>query len=101
MSQVKHFGLFKFKDGIDEDQISRCFGEMRGMVGRIPGLLEVCCGPYDENEEQLHDGFTHGFVMTFESRELRDAYLPHPIHEEVKELVVPCLERVTVFDIVA
>jgi len=36
--------------------------------------------------------------MTFDSPASRDAYLPHPIHEEVKVVVVPCLERVIVFD---
>ena len=36
--------------------------------------------------------------MTFDSLESRDAYLPHPIHEAVKDVVVPCLERVVVFD---
>ena len=46
----------------------------------------------------MNYGFTHGFIMTFDSPESRDAYLPHPIHEEVKDIVVPCLERVVVFD---
>jgi hypothetical protein len=100
MSQVRHFGMFQFKKDITDQQIATCFDAMRAMQGKIPGLLEVNCGPYDENEEQLHDGFTHGFVMAFESRTSRDAYLPHPEHERVKELVIPCLERVTVFDIV-
>lgn len=36
--------------------------------------------------------------MTFESPEARDAYLPNPIHEKVKDVVVPNLERVVVFD---
>lgn len=55
-------------------------------------------GPYNGNEG-LNDGFTHGFLMTFESAESRDAYLPHPLHEEVKEIVVPALARYVVFDI--
>jgi len=46
----------------------------------------------------LNDGFTHGFVMTFDSPQSRDRYLPHPEHERVKEIVVPNLERVMVFD---
>jgi hypothetical protein len=36
--------------------------------------------------------------MTFASPQARDEYLPHPVHEEVKAIVVPCLERVVVFD---
>ena len=99
MSQVRHFGMFEFKDGITGDQIAHCFDEMRAMVGKIPGLLEVLCGSYDENEEHLNENFTHGFVMSFDSQASRDAYLPHPEHERVKEIVIPCLENVIVFDI--
>jgi hypothetical protein len=51
-----------------------------------------------QSDEGLNDGFTHGFVMTFDSPQSRDAYLPHPEHERVKLVVVPNLERVMVFD---
>ncbi len=97
MSQVKHFGVFRFRPEITPERIDRCFAEMRSMVGRIPGLLDMIHGPYD-SPEGLDDGFTHGFVMTFESAAARDAYLPCPEHERVKAIVVPCLERVVVFD---
>ena len=97
MPQVKHYGVFQFKENIDSDQIENCFSAMNGMVGKIPGLLDFISGPYD-SDEGLNDGFSHGFIMTFESPAARDAYLPHPIHEQVKEIVVPCLERVIVFD---
>jgi hypothetical protein len=97
MPQVKHYGCFQFKAHITPEQIGECFASMSGMVGRIPGLLDFNHGPYDSGEG-LNDGFTHGFIMTFASPQARDEYLPHPIHEEVKAIVVPCLERVVVFD---
>lgn len=94
---VRHFGVFQFKPEITPEQIDNCFAELRGMVGKIPGLLDIEHGPY-QSDEGLNENFTHGFIMTFDSLENRDAYLPHPIHEAVKEVVVPCLERVVVFD---
>jgi len=94
---VRHFGVFQFKPEITQEQIDNCFAELRGMVGRIPGLLDIEHGPY-QSDEGLNEDFTHGFIMTFDSLESRDAYLPHPIHEAVKDVVVPCLERVVVFD---
>ncbi|MDB4500895.1 Dabb family protein [Akkermansiaceae bacterium] len=97
MPQVKHYGCFQFKEGTTEDTIDQCFSTMGDMVGAIPGLLDFNCGPYD-SDEGLNEGFTHGFIMTFESPEARDSYLPHPIHEEVKDVVVPHLERIVVFD---
>ena len=94
---TRHYGMFQFKEGVTQSEIENCFATMQGMVGQIPGLLEMEHGPYDSTEG-LNDGYTHCFIMTFDSPESREAYLPHPIHEEVKELVVPKLERVVVFD---
>lgn len=89
--------MFQFKEGVSEAQIDECFATMKAMIGKIPGFLEMEYGPYDSSEG-LNDGYTHGFIMTFESPETREAYLPHPVHEEVKDFVVPKLERVVVFD---
>jgi heme-degrading monooxygenase HmoA len=89
--------MFQFKEGITDIQIEECFSTMKGMIGEIPGFLEMEYGPYNSTEG-LNDGYTHGFIMTFESLEAREAYLPHPIHEDVKDLVIPRLERVVVFD---
>jgi len=94
---IRHFGVFQFHPDITEAKISECFEALTGMVGKIDGLLSVEHGPY-QSDEGLNEGFTHGFIMTFDSTESRDAYLPHPVHEAVKEIVVPCLARVVVFD---
>ncbi len=97
MPKVKHYGCFQFKEEITASQVDECFAAMAGMVGRIPGLLDFNYGPYD-SAEGLNDDYTHGFIMTFASPQARDEYLPNPIHEEVKDIVVPRLERVVVFD---
>jgi hypothetical protein len=94
---VRHIALFQFKDEITQTKIDECFEALKGMQGRILGIVGFEHGPY-QSGEGLNEGFTHGFIMTFDSPASRDAYLPHPIHEEVKDIVVPCLERVIVFD---
>lgn len=96
---VRHYGVFKFNPEVTNAQIDECFAAMKGMVGQIPGLQDVEHGPY-QSPEGLNEDFTHGFVMTFDSPESRDAYLPHPVHEGVKDIVVPRLEKVIVFDFV-
>lgn len=95
--KTRHYGMFQFKEQVTNDEIDQCFSVMQDMVGKIPGLLKMEHGPYDSSEG-LNDGFTHGFIMTFDGPEARDKYLPHPIHERAKEYVVPKLERVVVFD---
>lgn len=94
---VKHYGMFEFNDGTTQATIDTCFASMVDMVGKIPGLLDMQHGPY-ESAEGLNDGYTHGFIMTFDTPANRDAYLPHPVHEDVKEVVVPNLKRFVVFD---
>lgn len=94
---VRHYGVFKFKPEVTAAQIDECFIAMKGMVGQIPGLQEVEHGPYD-SPEGLNEDFTHGFIMMFDTAGSRDAYLPHPVHETVKDIVVPRLDRVIVFD---
>lgn len=94
---TRHYGMFQFKVGITDSEITHCFETMKTMVGKIPGLLAMEYGDYDSTEG-LNDGYTHGFIMTFENAEARENYLPHPIHEDVKALVIPKLERVVVFD---
>ncbi len=94
---TRHYGMFQFKEGVNNAEIDNCFAVMKDMVGKIPGLMDMEYGPYDSTEG-LNDGFTHGFIMTFDSPESREAYLPHPVHERVKEVVIPNLERVVVFD---
>ena len=97
MAVTRHFGMFQFKEGVSDEQITDSFETMMAMVGEIPGLLRMEHGPYDSSEG-FNDGYTHGFIMSFDSPESREAYLPHPIHERVKEKVLPLLERVVVFD---
>ena len=94
---IRHFGVFQFHPHIGQQQIDTCFGALASMVGQIDGLLGFEHGPY-QSDEGLNDGFTHGFIMTFDSAASRDAYLLHPVHEAVKDIVVPCLARVIVFD---
>ena len=52
----------------------------------------------DVSVENKSEGFTHGFVVTFRDAKGRDAYLPHPAHQEFVKLVGPRLEKALVFD---
>lgn len=94
---TRHFGVFQFKEGVTDAEIDECFAEMRAMVGLIPGLLSMEHGPY-KSDEGLDDGYTHGFIITFDTPESRDAYLTHPEHLKRVALVQPRLERLVVFD---
>jgi hypothetical protein len=97
MAKVKHIALFKFKEGTSEEQIEQVFDELLDVTETIPGIEDYVSGP-NNSPEGLNNGHTHGFVMTFGDAAARDAYLIHPEHERVKNLLLPQVDSVTVFD---
>lgn len=91
MPQVKHLVLLRIKPQTPREEVGEVFAALEDLTEKIPGLLDFHGGPYD-SPEGLHQGFTHGFVMTFEDEESRDAYLSHSEHEGVKQQIIPLLD---------
>ena len=97
MKRVKHIAFFKFKPVCTPAEIAEVWQVMEGLPRQIPGILGLTWGP-NISTEGLDQGFTHSFVMVFESVAARDAYLPHAAHQEAIRRVVPQLESVIVCD---
>jgi hypothetical protein len=88
---ITHMVLLKVRKDVPKEKLDRVFAELAALKGKIPGLLSFSGGSYS-SPEGLNRGFTHGFVMTFRDAAARDAYLPHPEHEKVKEFVLGVLD---------
>jgi len=52
----------------------------------------------DVSVQGFDRGYTHCFVVTVDSAEDRDAYLPHPAHAEFIALSRPNVEKILVLD---
>jgi len=87
MPQFKHIVLVRFKPQTTREEIAEVFEALDDLPEKIPGIVDICSGPY-ESPEGLHKGFTHAFVVTFADVESRDRYLEHPDHEVVKQLLL-------------
>ena len=87
MPQCKHIVLMRLKPQTTHEEIASIFEALDNLQDRIPGIVDICSGPY-ESPEGLHKGFTHAFIVTFADVESRDAYLEHPAHEPVKQLII-------------
>lgn len=94
---IKHIAFFKFKADRTPEQIAGVWRIIEDLPKQIPGILDLTWG-VNNSTEGLSQGFTHSFVMLFASTAARDAYLPHPLHQEAARLVVPHLEAVIVCD---
>jgi hypothetical protein len=88
---ITHLVLLRLKKDLSEKDVDRVFAELAGLRDKIPGLTSFSGGPYS-SPEGLNRDFTHAFVMTFRDERSRDAYLPHPAHERVKEIVLGALD---------
>jgi hypothetical protein len=97
MAKVKHVGLLKFKEGTSQEQIDQVFADLMDLSETIPGIEDYVSGP-NNSPEGLADGYTHGFVMTFQDAAARDAYLPHPEHERFQAGALPLIERAVILD---
>ncbi len=97
MAKMKHVVLLQFKPEVAPDQIERIFLNLEGLQDKINGVLDFTCGPYS-SDEGLNQSYTHGFIMTFVDSAARDAYLPHPDHEIVKQSILPLVDGVCAFD---
>jgi len=91
MPQVKHAVLLRFKSEVTPQQAQQLLAEVGGLKDKIPGILDFSGGAYS-SPEGMNKGYTHGFVMTFADEASRDAYLPHPEHEVVKEKILAALD---------
>jgi len=97
---LRHAVLFKFKDGAPPDAVRAIEEKFRGLKARIPGILDFEWGT-NVSPEKLDQGFTHCFFVTFPDAEARNAYLPHPAHQEFVDVLKPHLDKVLVIDYVA
>lgn len=95
--ELRHVVLVQFKQDATKEQIQEvvtAFGAMRKKIDVIAGFEWGT----DVSVENLAQGFTHCFIVTFKDSKARDHYLPHPVHEEFKKLAIPRIEKVMVVD---
>ena len=93
---IAHIVLFRWTEEAKPEAIDRAIAELRGLKGRIAGLVDLTGGP---NFSDRSKGFTHGFVMHFTDRAALNAYLPHPEHQRVVQtFLTPIRAEILVVD---
>ncbi|OMP08732.1 Dimeric alpha-beta barrel [Corchorus capsularis] len=94
---VKHLLLAKFKDGTTPEKIEQLIKGYAGLVDQIEPMKAFHWGT-DVSIENLHQGFTHVFESTFETREGIAQYVAHPVHVEFANVFLAHLDKVLVID---
>jgi len=94
---LRHVVLFKFKEGATPAQIQQVENAFEALPSKIKEIKGFEWGT-NNSPENLNQGLTHCFFLSFESEKDRDAYLPHPAHKAFGKLLTPYLDKVVVVD---
>jgi hypothetical protein len=94
---LRHVVLFKFKDDATPDQVKQVENAFRKLPSEIKEIKGLEWGT-NNSPENLNQGLTHCFFLSFNSEEDRNAYLPHPAHKAFGAILKPYLDKVVVVD---
>jgi hypothetical protein len=94
---LRHVVLFKFKDTATPQDVKKVEDAFRALSGKLSLIKDFEWGT-NTSPENLNQGLTHCFLVTFGSDKDRDAYLVHPDHQAFVEVLKPHLDKVTVVD---
>ncbi|WP_332735851.1 Dabb family protein [Flavihumibacter sp.] len=94
---LRHVVLFKFTDSSSEWDVKKVEEAFRALPKRIKEVHSFEWGK-NNSPENLNQGFTHCFFVTFKSEADREVYLPHPSHLAFVEVLKPHLDKVLVID---
>ena len=95
--KLRHVVLFGLKPGVSEAQANELAARFRALKDSVPGVEAFEWG-VDNSPEGISRGHTHCFTLTFASEAARDAYLPHPKHQEFVAWAGALVEKALVVD---
>ena len=92
-----HVVAFKFKASATKDQIKEVETAFRNLPKKVPEIKSFKWGT-NISPEKRDKGFTHGFILGFNSEKDRDTYSEHPEHKAFGKLVGPVVDDIFVID---
>ncbi len=95
--KLNHVVSLKFKSTASTADIKKVEDAFQALKEKIPGIQSLEWGT-NVSPEKLNKGFTHCFILTFNSDKDRDTYLAHPEHKAFGKVLGPVLEDVFVID---
>lgn len=95
--ELKHAVFFRFKADAGPEEIHKVEQAFAALPGKIAEIKRFEWGT-NNSPEKHSEGFTHCFMVTFDSEDGRAAYLPHPEHLAFVETLKPILDAPRVLD---
>jgi hypothetical protein len=99
VGKVRHVVIFKFKASATAEDIKKVEDAFRELPKKIETIESYEWGT-NMSPENLANGFTHCFFLTFKDAKARDFYLPHAAHKAFGKTLRPYLDKAFVIDYV-
>ena len=96
----RHVVLFAFNEDVTKEQIKEVEVAFGNLPKKIDTIIDFEFGT-NVSPENINDGLTHCFFVTFKNKAGLEVYLPHPAHEKFVALVKDKLAKVVVVDYIA
>lgn len=94
---LRHVVMFGWKAGTDSTAINKIVQAFKALPSKIDLIKDFEYG-INNSPENLNNGLTHCFLLTFKTEADRDAYLIHPAHKQFGAQLTPRPDRITVLD---
>ena len=99
-SVYRHVVCFKFKDDATKNQITAIEKAFAALPSKINSITGYEWGT-NVSPENLAQGYTHCFIVSFKDKKGLESYLPHKDHKAFVEQLLPILDKAFVIDFVA
>ncbi|WP_374511130.1 Dabb family protein [Niveibacterium sp.] len=94
---IRHLVLFRFRAELPAAQVEEAIAAFRALQWAIDAVKAFEDGT-NVSPEGLTQGYTHAFLLGFDTADARDAYLEHPAHKAFVAYIQPLLQEALVFD---
>jgi hypothetical protein len=94
---LRHVVLLKFKDASTPADVKKVEDAFRNLPSKIKSIKGFEWGK-NNSPENINQGFTHCFFVSFQTEKDRENYLPHPAHKAFVDVLTPHLDKVLVID---
>ncbi len=95
--RLRHTVFFRFKESSSKEDVDKVVDAFQQLPEKIEEIVGFEWGE-NNSPENLNDGFTHCFVLTFEDDAGREVYLPHAAHKAFGDVLRPHMADVFVID---
>ena len=95
--ELRHVVMFGWKAGADSAAINRVVMAFKALPGKIKTIKRFEWG-VNNSPENLNQGLTYCFLVTFASEKDRNDYIINPDHKAFTQLLPAIMEKVTVVD---